>query len=340
MTGIQPRSETVEDSSDDDEPLSALMKSKKAPERTKCSNETQSPGRSSDDEPLSKMTKSKSSSPASSDGHQESAAVKPSDSEDDQPLTAMMKKRKKRPVREETEMLEQGDANKTRNPERHKIEEKASKLRQASPSPVKTPQKRGRKGKQERKRMASEQSTPEVMAPKKRGRPKKEDTERKAPSGDGSGDDEPLVRLVKKKRQPQMKEAVVLLRRMSKSDVIDAITQGDTRSREQSSKARAGAKSDVESLDEEQLSHKVKRQKQQSKPVRDRTRGASSDDEPLVRRVKAAPVRNKCRKRTNGDTPKQESELGDELKNDSDDESLVKRKSDRAAQPLYRESSS
>ncbi|KAL7868326.1 hypothetical protein SRHO_G00097100 [Serrasalmus rhombeus] len=323
---------SVEDSSGDDEPLSALMKSKKAPERNKYSNETQSPGCSSDDESLSKMTKSKSSSPASSEGHQESAAVKPSDSEDDQPLTAMMKKRKKRPVREETEMLEHLD--------RHKIEEKASKLRQASTSPVKTPQKRGRKVKQERKRMASEQSTPEDAAPKKRGRPKKEDTEKKAPSGDSSGDDEPLVRLVKKKRQPQMKQAVVLLRRMSKSDVIDAITQGDTRSRERTSKDRAGTKSDVESLDEEPLSHKVKRQKQQSKPVKDRTRGASSDDEPLVRRVKAAPVRNKCRKKTNGDTPKQESELADELKNDSDDECLVKRKSDTAAQPLYRESSS
>ncbi|KAI4889482.1 hypothetical protein NFI96_015242 [Prochilodus magdalenae] len=310
------------------------------------------------------MVKSKSSPPASSDGRQESAINKPSDSEDDQPLTTLMQKRKKRPDKEEPDMLnEQGDANKTNNPRRHKTGEKAPKLRRSSPA--KTPQKRGRKavnrpsdseddqplttlmqkkrpdreetetlGKQEGRRMTSGRATPENTTPKKRGRPKKEDPERTAPSGDGSGDDEPLVGMVKKKRQPQMKQAVVLLKRLSKSDVIDAITRGDTRSRERTSTGGAGA----ESSDEEPLSHKLKRLKQPSKPVKDRTtRGTSSDDEPLVRRVKAA---SKRRKRTNGDTPKQESELGAEVKHDSDDECLVKRKSDRAAQPLYRESSS
>ncbi|GAA6105706.1 uncharacterized, partial [Tachysurus ichikawai] len=56
--------------------------------------------------------------------------------------------------------------------------------------------------------------------------------------------------------------------------------------------------STAESSDEEPLSHKLKRLKDQN---------ASSDDEPLVRKVKTAKVKDKFRKRANGeeDTVKQ-----------------------------------
>ncbi|XP_072523918.1 uncharacterized protein [Salminus brasiliensis] len=367
-----------------------------------------SPGHSSDNEPRSNLTKSKDSPPASSDKHQESDTKELSDLEDDEPLLTLMKKRKKKqPDKEETAVLDKKevsdseddepvltlmkkrknkkpdteetaviDSNKPKSPRKHQTEAKVSKLRQSSPSQAKATQKRGRKGKEETRRMASAQSTPESTTPKKRGRPKKEATERKAPSRDSS-DNEPLVQLAKKNRQPEMKQAVVLLKRMSKRDVIDMITQGHTHTQKQSGTARAGVKSEAESSDEEPLSHKVKKLKQHSKPVRGRatadvkseadssdeeplshkvkrlkqhskpargraTADVCSDDESLVKRAKAVPVKNKCAKRTNGekDPPKKEAKLGDELNTDSDNECLVKRKSDKAAQSLHRETSS
>ncbi|XP_066525520.1 neurofilament heavy polypeptide-like [Hoplias malabaricus] len=229
--------------------------------------------------------------------------------------------KKKRPDKEETEMQ---DANKTKSPKRQ-TEAKISKLRQ-SPSQVKSTQKRGRKGKEGTQRMASDRSTPEETTPKKRGRPKKENTQRKAPSDDGC-DVEPVKQLGKKTNHPEMKEAVVLLERMSKRDVIDMITQSHTPSQEETT--TAAAESEAQSSDEEPLTQKVKNLKQQSKPVKARTTtDGSSDDEPLVRQGKAAPTKNKCRKRTNGekDTPKQESELGEEVQSDSGNECLAKRK--------------
>ncbi|XP_053541652.1 uncharacterized protein LOC108275095 isoform X5 [Ictalurus punctatus] len=282
MTGIQSRDESVGDSSDD-EPLSKMVKpGKKCPEDApsdimedaspkKTLKEPTSaadvpasqvfpgfpqgspvssqvpqnkcPGHSSDDEPLSKLTESKGAKRSSK--QKETAAGKQSESEDDQPLTMIIKKKKQKADTEEPE-----DAKKTRSPKKRKAVTKASKLRDSSPSPSPSP----------------------VKATQRRGQ--------KAPCSDSS-DDEPLSELPWKRSEPEMKQAVVLVERMSERDVKDAVARGRAHSQEQKSTARADA---------------------------------SSDDEPLVRKVKAAKVKDKFRKRANGeeDTVKQDRELSEE----------------------------
>ncbi|XP_017341169.1 hepatoma-derived growth factor-related protein 2 isoform X1 [Ictalurus punctatus] len=346
MTGIQSRDESVGDSSDD-EPLSKMVKpGKKCPEdapsdimedaspkktlkeptsaadvpasqvfpgfpqgspvssqvpQNKC------PGHSSDDEPLSKLTESKGAKRSSK--QKETAAGKQSESEDDQPLTMIIKKKKQKADTEEPE-----DAKKTRSPKKRKAVTKASKLRDSSPSPspspVKATQRRGQKGKDESKKKVPAHSPAVNTTPKRRGRAKKEG---KAPCSDSS-DDEPLSELPWKRSEPEMKQAVVLVERMSERDVKDAVARGRAHSQEQKSTARAECA--AEGSDEEPLSHKMKRLKEQSKTARGRrpAADASSDDEPLVRKVKAAKVKDKFRKRANGeeDTVKQDRELSEE----------------------------
>ncbi|XP_053541653.1 hepatoma-derived growth factor-related protein 2 isoform X6 [Ictalurus punctatus] len=259
MTGIQSRDESVGDSSDD-EPLSKMVKpGKKCPEdapsdimedaspkktlKEPTSAADECPGHSSDDEPLSKLTESKGAKRSSK--QKETAAGKQSESEDDQPLTMIIKKKKQKADTEEPE-----DAKKTRSPKKRKAVTKASKLRDSSPSPSPSP----------------------VKATQRRGQ--------KAPCSDSS-DDEPLSELPWKRSEPEMKQAVVLVERMSERDVKDAVARGRAHSQEQKSTARADA---------------------------------SSDDEPLVRKVKAAKVKDKFRKRANGeeDTVKQDRELSEE----------------------------
>ncbi|XP_076850210.1 uncharacterized protein LOC143499442 isoform X2 [Brachyhypopomus gauderio] len=371
MTGIQTR-DSVGDGSDD-EPLSKFIKRTPTPERThysedttpavdgtgggtkklsstspdsdfaedasvkelpkECASAAESPGHSSDSEPLSTLLKSKGLVPGIAQGKQktcETHVVKESSgSEDDQPLMTLIKKKKTE--QEESAALD------AKTPKRRKMTARASKLRQSSQ--VKTTQKRGRKGKAEAKRMAPAPSTAENQKLKRRGRPKKAETQAKAPSSDTS-DDEPLSLLVRKKSQPEIKKAVVLLKRMSKSDVMDVIAQGRARIREQTGTASAGGA--VESSDEEPLSHNVKRLKHQGKPARG-SPGAdnSSDDEPLVKQVKTAQGKNKCRERTNGeeDTCEQESKMGEELKEDLDDQCLDEKTSDNVPPSPVRESS-
>ncbi|MCI4381544.1 hypothetical protein PGIGA_G00253120 [Pangasianodon gigas] len=324
MTGIQSRDESVGDSSDD-ESLSKMGKPGK-----KCSEDTPSdvmedaspkktlkeptstadecPGHSSDDEPLSKLIESKGAKRSSKE--QETAAGKLSDSEEDQPLTMIIKKKKK----QKADTEEPEDAKKTRSPKKRKAVTKASKLRESSPSPspspVKVTQRRGRKGKDNSKKKASAHSPAVNTTPKRRGRAKKEGK----PLCSDSSDDEPLSELVRKKSEPEMKQAVVVLERMSERDVMDAVARGRTHSQEQKSTTRA--ESAAESSDEEPLSHKMKRLKEQSKSARGRrpAADASSDDEPLVRKVKTAKVKDKFRKRANGeeDTVKQDKELSEE----------------------------
>ncbi|XP_047675549.1 nucleolar protein dao-5-like isoform X2 [Tachysurus fulvidraco] len=318
MTSIQSRDESVGDSSDD-EPLSKMSKPGK-----KCSEETPSdimkdaspdkplneptsaaddcPGHSTDDEPLSKLIESKGSKQL----NKQPETGELSDSEEDQPLTIIIKKKKQKADREEPE-----DAKKTRGPKKRKAVTKASKLREPSPtpspspSPVKVAQRRGRKGKDDSKKKAAARSAAVNATPKRRGRAKKE-----AACSDSS-DNETLSELVRKKSEPAMKQAVVLLERMSEQDVLDAVARGRTRSREQE-------ESTAESSDEEPLSHRLKRLKDQSKTARGRrpAADASSDDEPLVRKVKTAKVKDKFRKRANGeeDTVKQDKELSEEDK--------------------------
>ncbi|XP_058263656.1 nucleolar protein dao-5-like isoform X2 [Hemibagrus wyckioides] len=336
MTGIQSRDESVGASSDD-EPLSKMLKpgkkcSEDAPSdvmedasREKTLDEPTSaaddcPGHSSDDEPLSKLTESKGSKQLS----KQKETGEPSDSEEDQPLTTIIKKKKKQKAdTEEPEGVGSCitlDAKKTRSPKKRKAVTKAPKLRESSPSPspspVKVTPRRGRKGsggdiytftagKDDSKKKASAQSPAVNTTAKRRGRGKK--------GGKGlcsdSSDDEALSEVVRKKSEPAMKHAVVLLERMSERDVMDAVARGRTRSREQK-------ESPVDSSDEEPLSHKMKRLKDQSKPARGRkpAADASSDDEPLVRKVKTAKVKDKFRKRANGeeDTVKQDKELSEE----------------------------
>ncbi|XP_053497386.1 hepatoma-derived growth factor-related protein 2 isoform X3 [Ictalurus furcatus] len=290
MTGIQSRDESVGDSSDD-EPLSKMVKpGKKCPEdassdimedaspkktlKEPTSAADECPGHSSDDEPLSKLTESKGAKRSSK--QKETATGKQSESEDDQPLTMIIKKKKQKADTEEHE-----DAKKTRSPKKRKAVTKASKLRDSSPSPspspVKATQRRGQKGKDESKKKAPAHSPAVNTTPKRRGRAKKEG---KAPCSDSS-DDEPLSELAWKRSEPEMKQAVVLVERMSERDVKDAVARGRAHSQEQKSTARADA---------------------------------SSDDEPLVRKVKAAKVKDKFRKRANGeeDTVKQDRELSEE----------------------------
>ncbi|XP_058263659.1 nucleolar protein dao-5-like isoform X5 [Hemibagrus wyckioides] len=322
MTGIQSRDESVGASSDD-EPLSKMLKpgkkcSEDAPSdvmedasREKTLDEPTSaaddcPGHSSDDEPLSKLTESKGSKQLS----KQKETGEPSDSEEDQPLTTIIKKKKK----QKADTEEPEDAKKTRSPKKRKAVTKAPKLRESSPSPspspVKVTPRRGRKGKDDSKKKASAQSPAVNTTAKRRGRGKK--------GGKGlcsdSSDDEALSEVVRKKSEPAMKHAVVLLERMSERDVMDAVARGRTRSREQKGTART--ESPVDSSDEEPLSHKMKRLKDQSKPARGRkpAADASSDDEPLVRKVKTAKVKDKFRKRANGeeDTVKQDKELSEE----------------------------
>ncbi|XP_060771276.1 hepatoma-derived growth factor-related protein 2-like isoform X2 [Neoarius graeffei] len=320
MTGIQSRDESLGDSSDD-EPLSKLVKPGK-----KCSEDTLSDimedaslkktlkeptsatddcfGHNSDDEPLSKLIKSRGGKRSSKD--QETGELL--DSEDDQPLTMIIKKKKKKKQKADIEELE--DAKKTRSPKKRKAVTKASKLRESSPSPspspVKVPQRRGRKGKDDSKKKASAHSPAVNMTPKRSGRAKKEG---KALCSDSSDDE-----LLRKKSELEMKQAVVLVERMSERDVLDAVARGRAHSQEQRSTARA--ESAAESSDEEPLSHKMKKLKEQSKAARGRrpAADASSDDEPLVRKVKTAKVKDKFRKRANGeeDTVKQDKELSEE----------------------------
>ncbi|XP_046716027.1 nucleolar protein dao-5-like isoform X5 [Silurus meridionalis] len=303
MTGIQSRDELVGDTSDD-EPLSKTLKpgkkgsedacktasdivedaSPKKPLKEPTSTADECPGHSSDDEPLSKLNESKGAKRSSK--QQETA----SDSEDNQPLKLFIKKKMKQKAgSEETE-----DARKTRSPKKRKVATKASRIRVSSPSPSRSPakvtQRRGRKGKDNSKKKASGHSPATNTTPKRRGRAKKEG---KACSD--SSDDEPLSEparkkgeparkkgeLARKKGEPEMKQAVVLLERMSEQDVMDAVARGGTHTQEQKSAARADA---------------------------------SSDDEPLVRKVKTAKVKDKFRKRANGeeDTVKQDKELSEE----------------------------
>ncbi|XP_046716026.1 nucleolar protein dao-5-like isoform X4 [Silurus meridionalis] len=308
MTGIQSRDELVGDTSDD-EPLSKTLKpgkkgsedacktasdivedaSPKKPLKEPTSTADECPGHSSDDEPLSKLNESKGA--------------------------------KRSSKQQET------DARKTRSPKKRKVATKASRIRVSSPSPSRSPakvtQRRGRKGKDNSKKKASGHSPATNTTPKRRGRAKKEG---KACSD--SSDDEPLSEparkkgeparkkgeLARKKGEPEMKQAVVLLERMSEQDVMDAVARGGTHTQEQKSAARA--ESAVESSDEEPLSLKMKRLKEQSKAARGRrpAADASSDDEPLVRKVKTAKVKDKFRKRANGeeDTVKQDKELSEE----------------------------
>ncbi|XP_022527711.2 uncharacterized protein LOC103041488 [Astyanax mexicanus] len=243
---------------------------------------------SDDDEPLSEMAKRKKA-PEKTQYSEEAHKKELSKSEDDESLLTLMKRKNKKTGTEETAVL---DSNKTRSPRKQKTEVKTEKHRQASPS-QKTSQKRSRKGKRETRKTAS-------APPKKRGCAKQKDTQRQAPSCDSS-DNEPLVELVKKKRQPEMKRAVVLLKRMSNRDIINMITQGHECSQVQKSTVKVDEKSKAESSDEEPLSHKVKRLKQHSKPVRGRattdvkSEADSSDEEPLTHRVKqhSKPVRGR-----------------------------------------------
>lgn len=55
-----------------------------------------------------------------------------------------------------------------------------------------------------------------------------------------SSDDEPLSELVRKKSELEMKQAVVLLERMSEQDVMDAVARGRAHSQEQKRTARGG----------------------------------------------------------------------------------------------------
>ncbi|XP_046716025.1 nucleolar protein dao-5-like isoform X3 [Silurus meridionalis] len=313
MTGIQSRDELVGDTSDD-EPLSKTLKpgkkgsedacktasdivedaSPKKPLKEPTSTADECPGHSSDDEPLSKLNESKGAKRSSKQQETVSLFV---------------------------------DARKTRSPKKRKVATKASRIRVSSPSPSRSPakvtQRRGRKGKDNSKKKASGHSPATNTTPKRRGRAKKEG---KACSD--SSDDEPLSEparkkgeparkkgeLARKKGEPEMKQAVVLLERMSEQDVMDAVARGGTHTQEQKSAARA--ESAVESSDEEPLSLKMKRLKEQSKAARGRrpAADASSDDEPLVRKVKTAKVKDKFRKRANGeeDTVKQDKELSEE----------------------------
>ncbi|XP_026883673.2 muscle M-line assembly protein unc-89-like isoform X2 [Electrophorus electricus] len=364
MTGIQSRG-SVGDSSDD-EPLSTLMKWKPTPERTHYLGETslavdgrvggpykqrssaslvsdfledaslketskesaaESPGHSSDSEPLSTLLKSKRSAPVIAHRHQKTAVKESSDSEDDQPLTTLIRKT----TQKEVSTLD------AKSPKRCKMRARASSLRQSSPSRVKTTQKRGRKGKPETERMDAAPSTAENQMPKRRGRPKKADTQAKAPSSDTS-DDEPLSLLVGKKSQPEMKQAVVVLKRLSKSDVMDAMAQERKRSREQI--AGVGTGSAVESSDEEPLSLKVKRLKRQTKPAQESPAAdTSSEEEPLEKQVKTAQGKYKGKERTNGEdeTPKPESKLAEVLKEDLDDKCLAEREPEETPPSPQRE---
>ncbi|XP_076850212.1 uncharacterized protein LOC143499442 isoform X4 [Brachyhypopomus gauderio] len=336
MTGIQTRGDSVGDGSDD-EPLSKFIKRTPTPERTHYSEDT-TPAVDGTGGGTKKLSSTSPDSDFAEDASVKelpkecaSAAVvkESSGSEDDQPLMTLIKKKKTE--QEESAALD------AKTPKRRKMTARASKLRQSSQ--VKTTQKRGRKGKAEAKRMAPAPSTAENQKLKRRGRPKKAETQAKAPSSDTS-DDEPLSLLVRKKSQPEIKKAVVLLKRMSKSDVMDVIAQGRARIREQTGTASAGGA--VESSDEEPLSHNVKRLKHQGKPARG-SPGAdnSSDDEPLVKQVKTAQGKNKCRERTNGeeDTCEQESKMGEELKEDLDDQCLDEKTSDNVPPSPVRESS-
>lgn len=55
-----------------------------------------------------------------------------------------------------------------------------------------------------------------------------------------SSDNEPLSELVRKTSESGMKQAVVLLERMSERDVMDAVARGHAHSQEQESTAKAG----------------------------------------------------------------------------------------------------
>lgn len=320
MTGIQSRDESVGNSSDD-EPLSKMVKPGKkcsgdppssdfledvSPKKTgqePSSSADDCPGHSSDDEPLSKLIDSKGSNRSSK--QQETGKLL--DSEDDQPLTKIIKKKQQK-QKADTEELE--DARKTRSPKKRKAVTKAPKLRESSPSPspssspVKFTQRKGRKGKNDSKKKASAQPTAANATPKRRERAKKE-----AVCGDSSGG-EASSELLRKRSEPAMKQAVVLLERMSERDVRDAVARG-----------RAHGQERKDSSDEEPLNQKMKRLKEQRKSTRGRrppaaTADASSDDEPLVRKVKTAKVKDKFRKRANGeeDMVKQDKELNEEDK--------------------------
>ncbi|KAK1789247.1 hypothetical protein P4O66_015182 [Electrophorus voltai] len=287
----------------------------------------ESPGHSSDSEPLSTLLKSKRSAPVIAHRHQKTAVKESSDSEDDQPLTTLIRKT----TQKEVSTLD------AKSPKRCKMRARASSLRQSSPSRVKTTQKRGRKGKPETERMDAAPSTAENQMPKRRGRPKKADTQAKAPSSDTS-DDEPLSLLVGKKSQPEMKQAVVVLKRLSKSDVMDAMAQERKRSREQI--AGVGTGSAVESSDEEPLSLKVKRLKRQTKPAQESPAAdTSSEEEPLEKQVKTAQGKYKGKERTNGEdeTPKPESKLAEVLKEDLDDKCLAEREPEETPPSPQRE---
>ncbi|KAK3526362.1 hypothetical protein QTP70_025155 [Hemibagrus guttatus] len=293
LSGVR-EAKSVGDSSDD-EPLSKMLKPGKKcsedapsdimedPSREKTLNEPTSAvddcrGHSSDEEPLSKLIESKGSKQLSK--QKETGEL--SDSED-QPLTMIIKKKKK----QKADTEEPEDTKKTRSPKKRKAVTKASKLRESSPtpspSPVKATQRRGRKGKDDSKKKASAQSPAVNTTAKRRGRGKKGG---KAQCSDTS-DDEALNELVRKKSEPAMKQAVVLLERMSERDVMDAVARGRTRSQEQKGTARTGVY---------------------------RLGDASSDDEPLVRKVKTVKVKDKFRKRANGeeDMVKQDKEPSEE----------------------------
>ncbi|XP_062856538.1 uncharacterized protein LOC134319346 isoform X2 [Trichomycterus rosablanca] len=144
-----------------------------------------------------------------------------------------------------------------------------------------------------------------MIKKKKRNRPDREKLAILVLSNDSS-DDEPLTELVRKKKKPQMKQAVVLLEKMSKEDVMDLIAQKDKCSQKGKSTTRSAIslpENEVESSDDEPLSQKLKRLKEKNKRARDRKAkaDASSDDEPLVKWVKTVKVKDKSRKRTSRD---------------------------------------